>query len=645
MPGSPYRFGPLDPDRFRHVEDLGEGETSIVTAVIDRELHRTVVLKVAALDPDESDRYSVQREAILLGSVSHPNVLTLHQAGWIDENAFALVVAYCPMTLTDFPPSTPWRELLALALQIGDGLAALHEEDILHRDLKPENIVVDERRRPQIADLGVACMIDDTEALADWVGTPLFMAPEVMAKSGCDVRSDLYSYCMIVFELLFGRLPFETNEAKRRDEVAKVSRPDDMPPAIRDVLVRGLASDPNARWQSMPELLATLRAVAEPPVIESARRKRARATFAALGFVAAALVGFVSISQARADVCEEAERELAAIWSPKTQDELSSKLDSPQVARDLTDWATRWHAARSRECSHAREQELDTTASPCLASLADAFRSTVYALRSPAMRAGLDHAGIVRMLPDPDYCANTPEDAGYGHVGIFKLDRAGVHLATLVTTGDLEGAWRALEAYEVRGQELGSLYHRANAVYWRGMLHFREGEHERALRTLQGAIEEALAIEAQTVAVAAMLGIVEVSTAMRELGQARVAISVARGLILPHDQQRLADLARVEGSALLLGDEAQRQTGIRRLREAVGMEEEAIVRHGGAMSGSASRSRRWRWGCWSWGRGMRRSWRWSGASSCTSGSLASGASGGGGFSFNLVRALVEGWAA
>ncbi|NJK32369.1 MAG: hypothetical protein HC927_08145 [Deltaproteobacteria bacterium] len=189
---------------------------------------------------------------------------------------------------------------------------------------------------------------------------------------------------------------------------------------------------------------------------------------------------------------------------------------------------------------------------------------------------------MVRVLPEPEHCASAPEDARYGQIGVLELDQSSVEVATLVTIGDIAGAWPALDAYAARAVELRSLYHHANAVYWRGMLLARNGDHERAFLTLRGAAEEALVIEARPLLISALLGSIEVSTAMGELGQAQMAASIARGLIEPGEGQWLADLARLEGSALMLGDDASRKAGIEQLRASVRMEEEALVRHGGS---------------------------------------------------------------
>lgn len=261
-------------------------------------------------------------------------------------------------------------------------------------------------------------------------------------------------------------------------------------------------------------------------------------------------------------------------------------LGTRTVGNGLQEWVERWRAVRSQQCIEARQLGRATVASPCLASVADHFDATVRTLRSPAQRAGLDHAAMVRTLPDPEHCIAEPDDATHGVTGVGALVDAGVEVGTLVTIGDHERAWPALDAYAENARSINARYHEANALHWRGILLLREGELDEASVALGNAVADALEIDAHDVAIAAMLGALQVATAKGDVAAVETSAPMVRGYVERHDPKRLADLLRIEGTALVLGNVEERERGIDLLREAVRLEQRALDRRG---SGSRER--------------------------------------------------------
>ena len=265
----------FDSNRFQDVHQIGAGNNATVFSAWDRDLERPVALKISMQDTlldilgnerltdlgiatglqqfiDEvggaERRYTLLREARLLARVHHPNVVAALDVGVLDGSIALVMPLLCGGVLDGEARDGAWQQVLALALDIGEGLAALHEARILHRDVKPNNVLFDARGRPHITDLGLACSFDDDDALADWPGTRTYMAPETRARSHRDQRDDLYAYCMVVFQMFYGHMPFASKAARVEGRVSQIARHGEMPAALREVLVCGLHPAAERRW-------------------------------------------------------------------------------------------------------------------------------------------------------------------------------------------------------------------------------------------------------------------------------------------------------------------------------------------------------------------------------------------------------------
>src|SRR5690606_31002904 len=245
------------PDRFEDFTILGEGRNARVYSAWDRELERDVAIKVAIEDTFVADigaegedrarlaefideleqgkgvkaNYTLLREARLLARVEVPGVVAVHEVGYIQDDALAMIMPL--LSDAGVSHTHPWRDIFDCILQLGDGLAALHDEGVLHRDLKPDNILYDETGRPCIADLGLACELDDEESLKHFAGTFSWMAPEVIVGGRQSVQSDLFAFCMVAFWMFYGHSPFADHEAKIAGRITNIQRADEIPLGIR----------------------------------------------------------------------------------------------------------------------------------------------------------------------------------------------------------------------------------------------------------------------------------------------------------------------------------------------------------------------------------------------------------------------------
>ncbi|NUT96184.1 MAG: protein kinase, partial [Saccharothrix sp.] len=262
-------FGP-----YRILGMLGQGGMGVVYRAHDTVHDRVVALKklpASVADPEFRARF--QREARLAASLSHPNIVPVHDFGEIDGQL------YLDMLLVD---GTDLRRMmgqdlvdqdraLAVLRQVARALDAAHEAGLVHRDVKPSNILVDGSGRAYLADFGIARETSpDATVLTqsgDLIGSWDYMAPERLSRSDVDGRSDQYSLACVLFECLTGRLPYPAS-----DMAAKVAghllQPPPAPsvflptitPALDQVVLRGLAKDPARRFESATALITAAEA-------------------------------------------------------------------------------------------------------------------------------------------------------------------------------------------------------------------------------------------------------------------------------------------------------------------------------------------------------------------------------------------------
>jgi serine/threonine protein kinase len=286
---------PAEPDdgqllggRYRLIAPLGSGGMGVVYSAFDSQLRRRVAVKRLRDGGSARRRARVLREAQLLASLSHPNVLTVHDVGGIDGEVYVVMelVDGWPMSrwIAETAPRPGWRAIVDVYLQAGRGLAAAHQVGVVHRDVKPENILVARAGRVFIGDFGLAGLTEVADHVSaapsrgaeltqsgSLLGTPAYMAPEQLDSKSSDALSDQFSFCVSLYESLHGRRPFSGQSAAEiaarvRTERLPLGR-DGVPRAVDRVLSIGLAADPNKRHRSMNDLLRGLSRARDWPAI------------------------------------------------------------------------------------------------------------------------------------------------------------------------------------------------------------------------------------------------------------------------------------------------------------------------------------------------------------------------------------------
>jgi TolB-like protein len=281
----------------------------------DTRLNRPVAIKV--LSEELSGTIAAQRlqkEAITASALNHPHIVTVHEAGEIDGLQVLVTEFVDGGTLARWasPGRRSWREIVELLVGVADGLAAAHAAGVLHRDIKPHNILVTTSGYAKLADFGIATMPASADSITRTamyapttsgalIGTLPYMSPEQARGLALDARSDIYSFGVVLYELLTGRRPFE-----RPSDVELLHAitneippplPGDLPVALRMLVEKALEKDPAHRYQSMRELVVDLRTLTrhtDQRTIPVAPRPQRRVTWAVAAVVVAAAIAGLS---------------------------------------------------------------------------------------------------------------------------------------------------------------------------------------------------------------------------------------------------------------------------------------------------------------------------------------------------------------
>jgi eukaryotic-like serine/threonine-protein kinase len=230
---------------YEILSSIGEGGMGEVWKARDTRLDRIVAIK--RLKQEYSGRF--ERESRAIAALNHPHICQIHDVG-----PDYLVLEYVEGKPLHGP--MPVADAVAAALQIAGALEAAHARGILHRDIKPGNILMS-ATGPKLLDFGLAKVASEIDATTfALAGTPLYMSPEQAEGKPLDVRSDIFSLGVVLYEILAGRRAFDTLAAVLRDEPAALESP------VAGIVKRCMSKDPGARFQSMPELRAALGKIA-----------------------------------------------------------------------------------------------------------------------------------------------------------------------------------------------------------------------------------------------------------------------------------------------------------------------------------------------------------------------------------------------
>jgi serine/threonine protein kinase/tetratricopeptide (TPR) repeat protein len=389
--------------RYVVLSTLGRGGMGVVYAAYDPELDRKIALKLLRPGAGRQGKTvephaRLLREAQALARLSHPNVVTIHDVGTVDDEVFIAMEYIDGVSLGvwlarrrashESARAGAWREVLDVFRKAGHGLAAAHAAGLIHRDFKPENVLVDADGRVRVLDFGLARAAGEIEvrergtaARGDVgvssttfdsiltktgavMGTPAYMAPEQHAGGTVDARTDIFGFCVALYEALYGERPFAGLSMTvlvanvLAGQVKEPPKDSDVPGWLRRALLRGLALDPSDRPATMDELL---RSLAHDP-----RHRLRRASVLAalvLGLGVGGLALGLTLRDDEPPQCRVPDERMTGVW------------DGPrrEAARAAFAAVDRPYAARAFEHSAA---QLDTYVEGWRAGWADACEAT-----------------------------------------------------------------------------------------------------------------------------------------------------------------------------------------------------------------------------------------------------------------------------
>jgi len=449
--------------RYVILERVGAGGMGVVYAAWDPKLDRKVALKLLHINQaNHSPR--LEREAMAMARLTHPNVIVVHDFGEVDGVGEAGRRLFVAMEFVEGetlkrwvehePEPRSWSAVLEVLLAAGRGLAAAHAHGLIHRDFKPDNVMVGVDGRVRVMDFGLVRTSTDASDDADraaaieqineasievsnaldseltlagsLLGTPAYMAPEQLRGESIDARADQFSYCVAAWQCLYGVRPFAGDSPISMFYAISQANFREPPPGrtvpswIRRALERGLALDPAARWPDMPSLLTALSH--DPTAWPAAKRRRLLVGGA---FVAVAMIAATAAIVRRAEPppspCARAGDELRELWTSERRAGLEAAFAaSPLIYADetwdrvgarLDDWAAGWIDAREATCEeslirHALSAELLDLGMACLDQRRDRFAALVELFAAADDTVIEKAVEAVEALPELEICSD-----------------------------------------------------------------------------------------------------------------------------------------------------------------------------------------------------------------------------------------------
>ena len=271
--------GKLLGNRYEIIEKIGSGGMATVYKAKCLVLKRFVAVKVLrdefTTDEEFIKRFNVEAQAV--ASLTHPNIVSVYDVGHEGNLYYIVMELVKGKTLKEIiveDGALGWKWSVKIAMQIASALETAHRNNIVHRDIKPHNIIITEDGVAKVTDFGIAKAVSNSTitAFGTTIGSVHYFSPEHARGGFTDARSDLYSLGVVMYEMVTGRVPFDSDtpvsvalKHMQEEPIEPIKIKSELPQSVNDIIMKAMRKDANERYQSATEMIKDLELALKHP--------------------------------------------------------------------------------------------------------------------------------------------------------------------------------------------------------------------------------------------------------------------------------------------------------------------------------------------------------------------------------------------
>ncbi len=271
--------GKLLGGRYEIIEKIGTGGMATVYKAKCLVLKRFVAVKVLrdefTTDEEFIKRFNVEAQAV--ASLTHPNIVSVYDVGHEGNLYYIVMELVKGKTLKEIiveDGALGWKWSVKIAMQIASALETAHRNNIVHRDIKPHNIIITEDGVAKVTDFGIAKAVSNSTitAFGTTIGSVHYFSPEHARGGFTDARSDLYSLGVVMYEMVTGRVPFDSDtpvsvalKHMQEEPIEPIKIKSELPQSVNDIIMKAMRKDANERYQSATEMIKDLELALKHP--------------------------------------------------------------------------------------------------------------------------------------------------------------------------------------------------------------------------------------------------------------------------------------------------------------------------------------------------------------------------------------------
>ncbi len=258
-------------DRYEVVGKIGAGGMSDVYKAKDHTLGRFVAIKVLKQEFSEDVNFvtKFRTEAQSAAGLEHPNIVNIYDVG-SQDGMYYIVMEYVEgitlKTYIEKKGQLSFKEAISIAIQVGRGIEAAHNKNIIHRDIKPQNIIISTEGKVKVTDFGIARAASANTINSDVMGSVHYSSPEQARNGFVDGKSDIYSLGIVMYEMVTGRVPFDGDttvavaiQHLQEEMVSPSAYAPDLPISLEKIILKCTQKNADRRYENMADLLVDLK--------------------------------------------------------------------------------------------------------------------------------------------------------------------------------------------------------------------------------------------------------------------------------------------------------------------------------------------------------------------------------------------------